>query len=161
MIRSGELHVMKEIAKKEPEKNPGFDTFQKLTYLYNCVNSQSSPLVPPWWSKASCRIWHLINVFDYEAMPFSDSESLSLIFDTIVIKFSKIKKNRPRRETNDYNSLWKVLFTTMTNQNLVYDIKVNMWSSKVSCDERNCPHHHSFCSLIWPLNVLERKRGYQ
>ena len=92
MIRSGELHVMKEIAKKEPEKNPGFDTFQKLTYLYNCVNSQSSPLVPPWWNKASCRIWHLINVFDYKAMPFSDSESLSLIFDTIVIKFSKIKK---------------------------------------------------------------------
>ena len=92
MIRSGELHVTKEIAKKEPEKNPGFDTFQKLTYLYNCVNSQSSPLVPPWWNKASCRIWHLINVFDYKAMPFSDSESLSLIFDTIVIKLSKIKK---------------------------------------------------------------------
>ena len=126
MIRSGELHVMKEIAKKEPEKNPGFDTFQKLTYLYNCVNSQSSPLVPPWWNKASCRIWHLINVFDYKAMPFSDSESLSLIFDTIVIKFSKIKKKIHIRSTSDphpnrprHNSLWKVLFTTMTNQNLV------------------------------------------
>ena len=101
MIRSGELHVMKEIAKKEPEKNPGFDTFQKLTYLYNCVNSQSSPLVPPWWNKASCRIWHLINVFDYKAMPFSDSESLSLIFDTIVIKFSKIKKKIHIRSTSE------------------------------------------------------------
>ena len=103
MIRSGELHVMKEIAKKEPEKNPGFDTFQKLTYLYNCVNSQSSLLVPPWWNKASCRIWHLINVFDYKAMPFSDSESLSLIFDTIVIKFSKIKKKIHIRSTTSWD----------------------------------------------------------
>ena len=31
MIRSVELHVMKEIAKKKPEKNSGFDAFQKLT----------------------------------------------------------------------------------------------------------------------------------
>ena len=31
MTRSGELHVMKEIAKKKPEKNSGFDAFQKLT----------------------------------------------------------------------------------------------------------------------------------
>ena len=42
MICSGELHVMREIAKKKPEKNSGLDAFQKLTYLYNCVNSQSS-----------------------------------------------------------------------------------------------------------------------
>ena len=41
--------------------------------------------------------------------------------------------NRPHREANDYNSFLKLLFTTMTNYNLFYDIKVKMWSAQVSC----------------------------
>ena len=57
MIRSGELHVMKEIAKKELEKNSGFDTFLMLTYLYNCVNSQSSI----WnWAKSSSETFYFL-----------------------------------------------------------------------------------------------------
>ena len=31
---------MEEIAKKKPEKNSGFDAFQKMIYLYNFVDSQ-------------------------------------------------------------------------------------------------------------------------
>ena len=36
--------MMKEIAKKKPEKNSGLDAFQKMTYSYDCVDSQSSIL---------------------------------------------------------------------------------------------------------------------
>ena len=42
--------MMKEIAKKKPEKNSGLDAFQKMTYSYNCVDSQSSILN---WAKSS------------------------------------------------------------------------------------------------------------
>ena len=31
--------------------------------------------ISPWWSKASCSIWHLINVFNRNAMPFSVPEN--------------------------------------------------------------------------------------
>ena len=41
---------MKEIAKGKPEKNSGFDAFQKMIYLYNFVDSQSSILN---WAKSS------------------------------------------------------------------------------------------------------------
>ena len=41
--------------------------------------------------------------------------------------------NRPHREANDYNSFLKLLFTTMTNHNLFYDIKVKIRSAKLSC----------------------------
>ena len=57
MICSDELHVMREIAKKKPEKNSGLDAFQKLTYLYNCVNSQSSI----WnWAKSSSETFYFL-----------------------------------------------------------------------------------------------------
>ena len=42
--------MMKEIAKKKPEKNSGLDAFQKMRYSYSCVDSQSSILN---WAKSS------------------------------------------------------------------------------------------------------------
>ena len=52
---------MKEIAKKKPEKNSGLDAFQKMTYLYNCVDSQSS--IWNWAKKKLNILLPNINVF--------------------------------------------------------------------------------------------------
>ena len=54
---------MEETAKMKPEENSGFDAFQKMIYLYNCVDSQSSI----WnWTKKKL-FWNIllpnINVF--------------------------------------------------------------------------------------------------
>ena len=100
--------------------------------------------VSPWWGKASCSVGHLINVFDCKAMPLFVSESgdrkgTNLRHQSPMQSFSdsQINKtphpNRPHREANDYNSFLKLSFTTMTNHNLFYDIKVKIWSAKLSC----------------------------
>ena len=90
------------------------------------------------------RLGHLINVFDCKAMLFSVSENgdrkssnlrqqspMQSFFDSQINKTPH--PNRPHREANDYNSFVKLLFITMTNHNLFYDIKVKIWSAKVSC----------------------------
>ena len=98
--------------------------FTKLLLQY--LNWDKNSLhISPWWSKASCSIWHLINVFNCNAMPFSVSENgvrkgSNLRQQSPMQSFSdsKINKtthpNRPHRETNDYNYLLKLLFNTMT-----------------------------------------------
>ena len=67
-------------------------------------------------------------MFDCEAMQQSPMSSFS---DSQMNKTPH--PNRLHREANDHNSFLKLLFTTMTNHNLFYDIKVKIWSAKLSC----------------------------